>query len=196
MSRKGPAIVGAFALAAAAAAATVPAHGAGPQRYANALTPLLDAADGKPVGALGPGAAVEVLGQSGDVTQVAVHGWIAQGPDSTVLAAPDRPVAVVSGFTGKGAEGGSQVVGGLTYRAVTIEGWTATSALAADLQTVWTSAASLYAKHCASCHALPNPATYSAGQWPEIMKTQAGYAGLDPNQTALLTSYLQAHGRR
>ncbi|MEI9963418.1 MAG: hypothetical protein WDM92_00530 [Caulobacteraceae bacterium] len=176
-----------------AGAALAPAHGAGVQRYANALTPLLDAAGGKPIGSLGPGAAVDVIGQAGAATEVAVHGWSAASAPGTVFAAPGQAIQAVSGFAGQAAPGATQTVGGATYTAVTVQGWVPTAALADDVQTVWTSASDLYAKSCSSCHALSQPTAYTAAQWPGIMATQADNAGLDEGQAALITAYLQAH---
>ncbi|MEI9988537.1 MAG: hypothetical protein WDM86_00730 [Rhizomicrobium sp.] len=161
------------------------------QHYANALTPLLDAVGGKTIGSLDPGAAVDVLGQSGGATQIAIHGWSAQGADATVFVAPDRHIVMLSGFSGQAVTGTSQTVNGSVYTAVTIKGWVPTGVLIDDVQVVWKSAGDLYAKSCASCHALPAATSYSAAQWPAIMKTQASNAGLDAGQAALITAYLQ-----
>ena len=64
-------------------------------------------------------------------------------------------------------------------------------ALVADVRDVWKRADGLYAHSCGSCHALPAPSSYSANQWPAIMKTQAPNAALEPNDAALITTYLQ-----
>jgi hypothetical protein len=148
------------ALLAFAFAAVPPAAPAAGQRYAAAVTPLLDGAAGKPIGSIAPGAALDVAEQSGSATHVTLHG-----------------------FTGKAAAGAAQ--------AVSVDGWVPTSALVDDLQTVWKSASALYAQKCSQCHALPPVNSYSANQWPAIMKTQADNAGLDPGQAALITTYLQ-----
>ncbi|MGD0635763.1 MAG: hypothetical protein ABSA13_16150 [Beijerinckiaceae bacterium] len=173
-----------------------PVLAAGMLRYTSAVTPLLDAAGGKPIGSLGPGAALEVRGQSGGATQVAVHGWSAQGANAVVFVAPDRHIVTLSGLTGHTAEGNTLTSGGTVYHAVTIEGFVTNKALVDDVQTVWKSARDLYAPSCASCHPLPKPNSYSANQWPGIMKTQAANAGLDPDQTTLLTTYLQVQSGR
>ncbi len=138
-----------------AQSALAPLHAADAQRYTNAVAPLLDAAGGKPVGALQPGVAVDVLGQSGAATHVAVHGWSAQGASAVVMAAPNRHIVLINGYTGHAAPGTSQTVNGTAYQAVTVDGWAASNALVDDVQTVWKSAADLYAQKCAACHALP-----------------------------------------
>ncbi len=171
-------------------------HAADAQRYTKATTPLLDAAEGKTIGSLQPGTALDVLGQSGIATHVAVHGWSAQGASAIVFATPDRHIVLLSGYTGKSNPSASQSVGGTVYQAVTIDGWAATSALVVDVQTVWKTAGELYAQKCGSCHELPATNSLSVNQWPAIMKTQAPNAGLDPNETALLTAYLQANSAR
>ena len=164
------------------------------QRYANAVTPLFEAPGGKAIGSLQPGAALDVISQSGTATQVAVHGWSAQqGANGVVFATPDRHIVLLSGFTGQSRPGASQSTGGAVYQAVTINGWAVTSALVDDVQTVWKTAGDLYAQKCGSCHELPAANSLSLNQWPAIMKTQAPNAGLNPDETALLTAYLQAN---
>ena len=165
------------------AAAGGPADGATAQQYTTAVTPLLDAAGGKPVGSLAPGAALDVVGQSGGSTHVTLHGFFATGSKAVVWSAADKHIVVLSGFTGQATAGAAG--------AASIDGWVATSALVADVQTVWKTAAALYAQKCGSCHALQPANSYSANQWPALMKTQADNAGLDPGQAALITTYLQ-----
>lgn len=176
--------------------ALTPLHAADAQRYTNAVTPLLDAAGGKPIGSLQPGAALDAIGQSGAATHVKVQGWSVQGASAAVLAAPNRRIVLLSGYTGHGAPGASQTVNGAVYQEVTIDGWVATDALVDDVQIVWKSAADLYAQKCGTCHALPAVSALGVGQWPAIMKTQAVNAGLDANETALLTAYLQTNTTR
>lgn len=160
-----------------------PVLGAPAQQYTSAVTPLLDAAAGKSIGSLAPGAALDVVGTSGGATHITLHGWFAAGSTAIVYSAPDKHIVALSGFAGHGTVGAAQ--------AVTIDGWVATNALVADAQTVWKTAAALYAQKCGQCHALQPATSYSANQWPAIMKTQADNAGLDPGQTALITTYLQ-----
>ena len=56
-----------------------PVHAAPAQQYTSAVTSLLDAAAGKSIGSVAPGAALEVEGTSGSATHVALHGWFAAG---------------------------------------------------------------------------------------------------------------------
>jgi trimethylamine-N-oxide reductase cytochrome c-type subunit TorC len=165
-----------------------PLRGAPAQRYTSAATPLLDGAAGKPIGSLGPAAALDIGDQSGSSTHVTLHGWFAAGSTAIVYSAPDKPIVALSGFTGHAVTGAAQ--------AVTIDGWVATSALVDDVQTVWKTASALYAQKCGQCHALHPANAYSADQWPAVMKTQADNAALDPGQTALLTTYLQVQSAR
>jgi hypothetical protein len=171
----------AFGLTIAAGGSPLPAAAA--QQFTTAVTPLLDGAGGKSIGSLAPGAALDVVAQSGSSTHVTLHGWFATGSTAIVDTAPDKHIVALSGFTGHGTAGAAQ--------AVTIDGWVATSALTADVQTVWKAAAALYAQKCGQCHALQPVNSYSANQWPAIMKTQADNAGLDPGSTALILTYLQ-----
>jgi hypothetical protein len=191
-----PGRAGAVLVSVAVMIQATPLHATDSQRYANAVTPLLDAAGGKTIGSLQPGAAVDVIGQSGTATHVALHGWSAQGANSVVFAAPDRHIVLLNGFVGHSQAGASQTAGGRIYQTVTIDGWTASAALTDDLQMVWKNAADLYAQKCGSCHALPVANSLTADQWPAIMKTQAPNAGLDANETALLTAYLQVNSVR
>lgn len=166
------------------------------QRYVSAVTPLLDAAGGKPIGSLRPGTPVDALGQSGAATHIAVRGWSAEGTDAVVFAAPARRIVLVSGFSGRGQGGAAQTANGTVYREVTVDGWVATAALAGEVQTVWKRAAALYADKCGGCHELPDVNSLNVNQWPAIMKTQAANAGLDANESALLTAYLQVNTTR
>ena len=194
-SNPGPirAMLGAIVLLTAFGLASVhlPARGAGTQMFAGANTPVLDAAGGKNVGTLAPGAAVSVSGQSGSSTHVTVSGFAAAGSPATLFTSADKHIVVLSKFTGHAVPGATQSVAGTTYTAVTADGWVATNALVADVATVWKSASDMYAQKCGSCHSLRPANSYSANQWPAIMKTQADNAGLDPGQTALITTYLQ-----
>ena len=168
-------------------------HAAAVQRYPKAITPLLDAAGGKSVGSVEPGTPLDVLGQSGTTTHVTLHGWSANG---YVYAAPDRRIILMRGFSGHGAPGVTRTVEGIAYQAVTVDGWVATGVLVDDVQTIWKSASALLSQKCGSCHPLPAPDSLTASQWVPMMKTQASNAGLDANEAALLTAYLQAHGKQ
>jgi hypothetical protein len=165
------------------AAVISPIDSAPAQQFTSAVTPLLDAAAGKTVGSLAPGAALDVVGQSGSATHVTLHGWYAAGSTAIVYGFPDKHVVTLSGFTGHATAGAAQ--------AVTVDGWVATNALVADVQTVWKAAAALYAQKCSQCHALQPVNSYSANQWPAIMKAQQDNAALDPGQAALILTYLQ-----
>lgn len=167
-------------------AAHAPAAGAGTQRYANAVTPLLDAS-GKTIGSVQPGAAVSVTGSSGSSSQVTIAGFAAANAPGTVYAYADRHIATVTGFTGNATKGATQN----GYVAVTITGAVASSALVPDVATVWKAASDLYSQKCSQCHSLRPATDYTANQWPGIMKTQADNAGLDPGETALILTYLQ-----
>ncbi len=165
------------------------------QRYVKALTSLLDAASGKSIGSLAPGAEVTVHGQSGGATHVALAGWLAQG-STTVIAGPDRPIILLTGHSGHAAPGTAKTVNGATYHAVVIDGWAASDALVDDVQPVWKNAEALYAQKCGACHALPDINSLDVKQWPAILKTQASNAALDASETALLTAYLQTNTKR
>jgi hypothetical protein len=182
-----------FALAAAvlAAAALGPAGGA-TQVYTSGVTPLLDAAGGKTIGSVGPGVALTVEGQSGSATHVAIQGLAVAGTPATIYGSAVQKNVAVSGFSGHAVTGSAQKVGAATYVATTVDGWVATAATVADVQTVWKAAGALYQQKCGSCHDLPLPNTYAASQWPGVVKSQADNAGLLPNETALITAYLQA----
>jgi trimethylamine-N-oxide reductase (cytochrome c), cytochrome c-type subunit TorC len=169
-----------------------PALGAGAQKYASGLTPLLDGPSGNEIGSIGPGAAVSVIGQSGSASHITVTGWAQQGAGTIAYAAPpDRHIAVLSGFTGHAAPGATQTVGGTVYQSMTVSGWVPTSALVDNVQTVWSNAATFYSQTCAACHALPAANSYPASQWPALVRAQTANAGLDPAQAALITTYLQ-----
>lgn len=186
-------IIVAIASALAFAGSSAFAQSSGTQRYTNTLTPLLDGAGGKSIGSVAPGMAVTVVGQSGNATHVTLRGFSAQNVPGTVYTTPDnKHIVAATSFTGHATAG--PAAGG--YTAVTIDGWIATNALVENVQTVWQSASTLYAQKCGSCHALQPANSYSASQWPGIMKTQAGNAALDPGQTALLTVYLQVQSGR
>lgn len=180
----------------AASVAAVAADAAETQRYTDAVTPLLDAAGGKPIGSLQPGIAVEALGQSGAATHITVHGWSAQGANAAVFAAPTRRIVLVSGYSGPAQGATSQTVNGAVYQEVTVDGWVTAAALVDDVQVVWKRAAALFADKCGGCHALPDINSIGVNQWPAIMKTQAANAGLDANENALLTTYLQMNTTR
>jgi hypothetical protein len=170
---------------------SAPASAAEAQRYTETTAPLLEAAGGKPIGSLQPGAPLNVDGQSGAKSHIAIHGWSAQGASGVVLAAPGRRIVLLKGYSGDGKSGATQTLNGTLYQEVTIDGWVATAALVDDVKTVWKSAAVLYAEKCGGCHELPDINSLGVNQWPAIMKTQAANAGLDPNETALLSTYLQ-----
>lgn len=186
-------LLGLFAAAALmlAAAGSVFAQSAPAQRYANALTPLLDAAGGKKIGNVAPGAAVTVEGTSGGSTHVTIKGFSPQSSAATVFTSADKHIIEISGFSGHATAGASQSSGGTAYTAVTVDGWVATSALADNLQSVLSAGAALFSAKCGSCHALPKTGDYNANQWPGIMKTQSDNAALDDAQAALITTYLQ-----
>ncbi|MGA7328472.1 MAG: hypothetical protein WBX25_29280 [Rhodomicrobium sp.] len=176
--------------------APIPAGASEAQRYAVAITPLLDAARGKPIGSLQPGIAVDVLGQSGAVTHIALHGWSAQGTNAVVFSSPARRIVLLSGYSGQGQGGARQTANRTVYQEVTVDGWVETAALVDNVQTVWQGAAAIYAEKCGGCHELPDINSLGVNQWPAIMKTQAANAGLDANESALLMAYLQVTTRR
>lgn len=167
-------------------------HAAGAQLFPKTLTPLLDGAAGKSLGSLAPAVPLTVLGQSGTATHVTLKGWLANG---YIYAAPDRRVILMSKFTGHGT-GATQTVDGTAYQAVTVDGWVATNALIDNVEPIWNSASELVSQKCVSCHPPPTPDSLTANQWVPMMKTQASNAGLDDNETALITAYLQAHAKQ
>lgn len=188
------AIVLAFA-SGAVLQANGPARGAGEQLFASALTPLLETAAGSSIGSVSPGTLLDAAEESEGQTHVTLHGWSSPKTAGVVYVAPDRPIVELRAFKGHASSGAAQTVGGTTYTAVTIDGWIATTALVPDIQPVWSNAAALYAQRCGTCHAVPDPASNSLGDWPEIVGTWAPSANLDPAQTALITAYLQAQSK-
>lgn len=169
-----------------------PLHAAGAQLFPKALTPLLNGAAGKPIGSLAPGAALTVLGTSGTATHVTFKGWLANG---YVYAAPDKRIILMRKFIGHGS-GATQTVEGTAYQAVTVDGWVATGALVDNMEPIWNSASALVGQKCASCHALPVASSLTANQWIAMMKTQTSNAGLDDDEAALITAYMQAHAKK
>lgn len=50
----------------------------------------------------------------------------------------------------------------------------------------------LFSTRCHECHALPEPASRSAEQWPRILARMGTYAKLDDAQKRDVTNYLSA----
>lgn len=170
--------------------------GAATEQYTASVTPLLSAAGGSTVGSLGPGTAVAVVGTSGTSTHVTVQGFTLPNAAAVVYTSPSRHIVEVSNFTGHAAAGSTQAVSGTTYTAVTVDGWVATSALAADQQTVLKAASALYTQRCSTCHTLQPPDAYTANQWPAVIKNHSPDPGLTPDETALITMYLQVQAAK
>jgi hypothetical protein len=188
--------IGAIATALAVAVAASPgAIQAAAQQYTATVTPLLAAASGSTIGSLGPGAAVTVVGQSGTVSHVTLQGVTAPNAPGFVYTSPARHIVEVSNFSGHAATGSTQAVSGTTYTSVTVDGWVATSALAADQQTVLNAAGTLYNQRCSACHALQPPDAFTANQWPATIKNHSPNPGLTPDETALITLYLQVKAK-
>jgi len=59
------------------------------------------------------------------------------------------------------------------------------------------SAATLYKRTCSRCHALPNPAVYTPGQWPAVVSRMrqymqpSGVPGISDEQAQTIIKYLQ-----
>jgi len=178
-------VFGAFVLA------NAPSRGAGSPQFVAALTALLDGPSGNAIASVQPGAAVDVAEQSGSATHITIHGWTTPKAAGTLYSAPDKHIIELTGLKATGTPGSAQTVAGTTYTAVSVDGWIASSAVVADVQPVWTTAASLYQQKCSTCHSVPAVDSNGSDDWPGVVQTWAPSANLDAAQTALLTAYLQ-----
>lgn len=159
--------------------------------YASDITPLLDRQGGTSIGSLAPGAALTVVAQSGDSVQVTISGWSTAKDPATIYASPNRRIVQVTGLGGGARFGAEQQVGGVTYRATSVDGWVSMNALATDPKAVLSKAQQAYSQLCSSCHVLQPPSTFSANEWPDAIKNHSPNPGLSPSETALVTFYLQ-----
>ena len=59
--------------------------------------------------------------------------------------------------------------------------------------------AGLFTRACSSCHALPDPASHSAAEWPTVvrrMEAKSGFGSLTQQQESVLLGYLQRNAGR
>ena len=129
--------------------------------------------------------------------QVRLDGWSEQGGEAVVYPAPDQRV-ILARLTPQ-AMALRKVLGtktdsfGTTWQHVEVSAWIAAADVVPDVSAVWDEAAQLYAAHCSSCHALHGPSEFTANAWPGVMRAMTANAGLTPDQTTLITRYLQAN---
>ncbi|TAM57539.1 hypothetical protein EPN52_12945 [bacterium] len=172
------------------------------QMFTQDVTPLYAAAQGSGgIGSLSPGTAVMPSGtpQAAHArSEVVVEGWSIQGADAVLYSAVGRRIVLATLETAAPQEtliAEQRDDYGTVWRHVRLVGWVDATHLVPDAASVWSSAQKLYAARCSACHALHAPAEFTANQWPGILRTMVRNAALDPEQTALVTRYLQEHAR-
>ncbi|WP_287416338.1 hypothetical protein [Oceanithermus sp.] len=132
--------------------------------------------------------------------RVELEGW--RQPDSTVLYALEG-VRIREAILKDCALAKLQVLKtvtdentGQTWSQVRLAGfWVPAKALSQDLRKPWATAEALYKKNCSACHALHDPAQYTANQWPQVLKSMTSRTPLDKTQIAWITKYLQYHAK-
>jgi Dihaem cytochrome c len=181
-------------------AATAKAQSSGVTQFAAGSIPLLADAQRDPLGSVTPGTPLSVIKRAGDLAEVRIDGWSMAGADTVVFAAKGQRIVLAELSANRPA---NRTVGtrsedqyGGVWEQVTVTGWVSSSDLVAAVEPVWEKAHALFAKRCTMCHALHQPTEFTANQWPHILQIMTKRAVLTPDQTALVTKYLQTHARQ
>ncbi|ADR37623.1 cytochrome c-type protein TorC [Oceanithermus profundus DSM 14977] len=201
--RLGGVLAGA-ALALAALALLASAPQPAPDRYCTVQTnPLYTApqATASSCGRLELAVPLRVLETSDGWARVQLEGWQLQG-SPTVLYALEG-VRIREAILDACAQAKLQVLKTVTdedtgqvWNKVRLAGfWVPEKALSRDLRKPWATAEALYKKNCSACHALHDPAQFTANQWPQVLKSMTSRTPLDKTQIAWITKYLQYHAK-
>ncbi|MDA8051807.1 MAG: hypothetical protein M0002_17700 [Rhodospirillales bacterium] len=171
--------------------------------YPSAIAPLYQTAAGPAqIASLTPGTPLSVATPPANGAareEITIEGWSEQGGGAVVYQAPDLRIILATlgqaGLSHRTVLGQQRDSYGTVWRHVELSGWVAVSSVVPSVATVWATAGKLFATRCSVCHALRNPAEFTANQWPSILRAMVKNAGLDAAQVALVTKYLQAHAR-
>lgn len=178
-------------------AAAAPSQGLA---VAAAAIPLMADAKGAPLGTLSPGTLLRVLKHDNDLTEVRLDGWSMVGAEQIAFAAKGQRI-ILARLTASRPDNRkvlarSQDTYGIDWERVVITGWVSSKDLVGQISSVWQKANAIYQKRCTACHALHQPTEFTANQWPSILRIMTKRAALTPEDTALVTEYLQSHARR
>lgn len=168
--------------------------------FARELVPLFDSAQGgSAIGTVTPGTALQPAAQSAGRTSVTIDGWSQQGGETVVYSAVGQRIVLATltsaGLSHRQVLDTTHDAYGNTWDHVQVTGFADNAELVPDVDTVWGAARQLYSTRCSACHALHATTDFTANQWPGILQTMEKNAALDPQQSALITQYLQTHAR-
>ncbi len=168
--------------------------------FARELTPLFgDAQDGTAIGNVTPGTPVQSAETSSGRTSITMDGWAQQGGDTVIYTAVGQRIVLATltqaGLAHRQILDTARDAYGNTWNHVQVTGFADSGEFVPDVNVVWTAAHQLYSTRCSACHALHATTDFTANQWPGILQTMEKNAALDPQQSALITQYLQTHAR-
>jgi trimethylamine-N-oxide reductase cytochrome c-type subunit TorC len=151
-------------------------------------------------GILTPGTSLQVTGPaSNGRIPVTIEGWSTTHAPYMIFLAAGQAILELhlspSSSPPQPSKGKAVVVRGITWKPVSYAGWVKSSATVPNVDAVWTAASNLYQTQCAQCHGLYQPDELTANQWPSVLHTMSHNAALTPEQTALITQYLQRHAK-
>lgn len=178
----------------------VVAEGASQQAFVRVLIPLFgSAAGGVSIGSVTPGTAVKITAPAVARDSITIDGWSQQSADTVIYSAVGQRIVLTTltpaGLSHRKVLDATHDTYGNVWNHVQISGYADSSSLVPNVSTVWTAAHQLYSTRCSACHALHATTDFSANQWPGILKVMGKNAALTPQDTALITQYLQTHGR-
>jgi len=169
------------------------------QLYASTLTTLAASAGGTAIGTVQPSTPLTVKGHKGGYVKVEITGWSPAGGDLYLF----KDAGIRINMLKLNDKGRKNRVGhdskeddyGASWQYTTVTGWIAAKDTSTDLDGIWRAAGDIYFSHCTRCHSLRRPGDFTANQWPQALKVMTVRAGLNPEETALVTMLLQNHGK-
>lgn len=185
-----------FSLAMVAAGS---AQAADKLRYTKESTPLFDKKKGRILGSVLPGTPVTVKKRKGRRAFVEINGWSEAYHDLEVLAGQDVRIPranLVRLLPGVRKVHEEKVDKWETkWFRVTISGWIKSRSLVPDIKQVWSDAQELHLNRCTECHEWRPPEMLTRTQWRGTLVIMSHRAALTPEETALLSQYLQNHAK-
>ena len=173
---------------------TVSLFGVDKLMYAKDDTELLSD-DKKPLGTVNFASPLIFIKQNGELSKVALNGWIADGSED-VMYIKEGVILEVASINEEGAKiykkiGEKDDEYGNKWLNISIEGWVKSSELENSVQEDMKALNTLYTQRCSACHAPHDISHFDANVWPAMMDAMADRAGISPSEKYKILRYLQ-----
>ncbi|ELR66936.1 Cytochrome c-type protein TorY [Photobacterium marinum] len=159
---------------------------------------FLGEADSHNQGNLLPTTEIEVTTRGTERIQGVVHGWQQDGVDSVIYGQQGK--RILSALLGDDAKAAVEKLAtvtdeatGIVWHQVNLKLWVETNKLLDNDKALWDYSSELMSANCTGCHGLTPLDHFNSNQWIGVIKGMESRTSLTPEQSRILTQYVQKH---